>query len=158
MTGEEALLFALLIGPCDPSSLKLGSHDRPISSAMSLYVLGLKRYSEFRFETSLCGSSSTLSTSRMFSVLIEVLVVLLEFLVLWLRDSLSDSVGELPRKVAGNAGTSGTDDLLAPAPEPPGGAGKNKFIFSSNVMLFVSLGCGRLGFPALLGGGGRGGS
>jgi hypothetical protein len=59
-------------------------------------------------------------------------------------------------------GTSGTDDLLLMDLSALGGLGKKKVIFSSSVMLLVSLGCGRTDTVALLvgrpGKGGRGGS
>ena len=88
----------------------------------------------------------------------EVLVVLFEFLVRRLRASSSVVVGEFSRNEAGSGGISGTEDLRLFVAPPLGGAGKNRVIFSSKVMLLVSLGSGLSGMPAVFGGGGRGGS
>ena len=58
----------------------------------------------------------------------------------------------------GTRGRDGTEDRRLCIEDWPGGAGNNNWIFSSNVILFVSFGSKRCNLFALVGGGGSGGS
>jgi hypothetical protein len=95
------------------------------------------------------GFGGISSTSRTLSVRTEVLVV---------RRS-PESLGEdaVPEYQAGTFGTDGTEDIGLTVFPLVVELGNSKIIFSSTVMLLVSLGCGLDGMVALMGGGGRGG-